>query len=267
MHARMYVVSARFLFTCCSLLSRSALCFALCINSVCTLSIDALGQAYVRKHVFEKLNLTTTTFLPPRDTWANCVPTWNDTTPDAPGPGYRNRVIQGQVSDQNAYALGGIAGHAGLFSTAGDIAALTHRILFAQDADSFINKTTATLFTKVSSSSLLLLLLPFFSRHYTPPPPFLLLLLLPSLLIVPSTWLRTFVCVCVSVSVCVCMVQVHNLTQSSRALGWDTNDYKMNSYRGCANLSSTTFTHTGLLTCLGLSVYCCLVVKQPHLCQ
>lgn len=37
----------------------------------------------------------------------------------------------------------------------------------------------------------------------------------------------------------------YNLTQSSRALGWDTNDYKMNSERGCANLSSLTYTHTG----------------------
>lgn len=38
---------------------------------------------------------------------------------------------------------------------------------------------------------------------------------------------------------------MHNQTQSSRALGWDTNDYVSNTYRGCANLSSTTFTHTG----------------------
>lgn len=38
---------------------------------------------------------------------------------------------------------------------------------------------------------------------------------------------------------------ISNRTQSSRALGWDTNDYVMNSYRGCGNLSHTTFTHTG----------------------
>jgi hypothetical protein len=37
----------------------------------------------------------------------------------------------------------------------------------------------------------------------------------------------------------------YNLTQSSRALGWDTNDYTMNTYRGCANMSALTFTHTG----------------------
>ena len=38
---------------------------------------------------------------------------------------------------------------------------------------------------------------------------------------------------------------IANRTQSSRALGWDTNDYVMNTYRGCGNLSQTTFTHTG----------------------
>ena len=39
--------------------------------------------------------------------------------------------------------------------------------------------------------------------------------------------------------------KIHNRTQSSRALGWDTNDRASNSYRGCGNLSATTFTHTG----------------------
>ena len=39
--------------------------------------------------------------------------------------------------------------------------------------------------------------------------------------------------------------KAENLTQSSRALGWDTNDYKMNTERGCANLSPLTYTHTG----------------------
>lgn len=37
----------------------------------------------------------------------------------------------------------------------------------------------------------------------------------------------------------------YNLTQSSRALGWDTNSYTMNTYRGCGNFSTLTFTHLG----------------------
>ncbi len=39
-------------------------------------------------------------------------------TEDCP---WRKRVIHGEVHDQNAYAMGGVAGHAGLFSTAQDI--------------------------------------------------------------------------------------------------------------------------------------------------
>jgi CubicO group peptidase (beta-lactamase class C family) len=40
---------------------------------------------------------------------------------------WRERVLHGQVHDQNCYAMGGVAGHAGLFSTAKDI----HRFLAA----------------------------------------------------------------------------------------------------------------------------------------
>lgn len=38
---------------------------------------------------------------------------------------WRMEVIQGHVHDENAYALGGYSGHAGLFGTAGDIFTLT----------------------------------------------------------------------------------------------------------------------------------------------
>jgi CubicO group peptidase (beta-lactamase class C family) len=36
----------------------------------------------------------------------------------------RHGLVLGEVDDQNAFAMGGIAGHAGLFSTAGDLAAI-----------------------------------------------------------------------------------------------------------------------------------------------
>lgn len=61
----------------------------------------------------------------------------------------------------------------------------------------------------------------------------------------------------------------YNLTQSSRALGWDTNDYTMNTYRGCGNFSALTFTHTGYTgVCavggFGAQVFCvCLPVGWP----
>jgi CubicO group peptidase (beta-lactamase class C family) len=43
----------------------------------------------------------------------------------------RGRVLVGEVDDLNAYAMGGIAGHAGLFGTAGDLAALAHALCAA----------------------------------------------------------------------------------------------------------------------------------------
>lgn len=54
-------------------------------------------------------------------------------TEDCP---WRERVIHGEVHDQNAYALGGVAGHAGLFSTALDLHRFTVELMRAYRADS-----------------------------------------------------------------------------------------------------------------------------------
>jgi CubicO group peptidase (beta-lactamase class C family) len=61
-------------------------------------------------------------FNPPRSLRARIPPTENDQT-------YRKRLIQGEVHDQNAWAMGGIAGDAGMFSTAGDVAIFAQMIL------------------------------------------------------------------------------------------------------------------------------------------
>lgn len=44
---------------------------------------------------------------------------------------WRKEVIQGHVHDENAYALGGYSGHAGLFGTARDVLTLTNALLKA----------------------------------------------------------------------------------------------------------------------------------------
>jgi CubicO group peptidase (beta-lactamase class C family) len=41
----------------------------------------------------------------------------------------RHGLVLGEVDDLNAFAMGGIAGHAGLFSTAGDLAAIATALL------------------------------------------------------------------------------------------------------------------------------------------
>ena len=59
-----------------------------------------------------------------------------------PEPGRRSRIaatefqtaparglVWGEVHDENAWALGGVAGHAGVFGTAGDLAALARSLL------------------------------------------------------------------------------------------------------------------------------------------
>jgi CubicO group peptidase (beta-lactamase class C family) len=49
--------------------------------------------------------------------------------PTADDRTFRHRIIQGEVQDENVSVLGGVAGHAGLFSTAEDLAILAHAML------------------------------------------------------------------------------------------------------------------------------------------
>jgi len=49
---------------------------------------------------------------------------------------WRREIIQGQVHDENAYALGGYSGHAGLFGTALDIFTLTTELVNIYQGDS-----------------------------------------------------------------------------------------------------------------------------------
>ncbi|HEX5236677.1 MAG TPA: serine hydrolase domain-containing protein [Silvibacterium sp.] len=60
------------------------------------------------------LSLETARFNPP-PAWRNQIPpTEDDTT-------FRHRILQGEVQDENCSALGGVAGHAGLFSHTKDV--------------------------------------------------------------------------------------------------------------------------------------------------
>jgi len=76
---------------------------------------------YAKQHIFAPLGMNASQFKPPRKAWAATAPTENDLN-------FRKRLMQGEVHDENAWAMGGVSGHAGLFSTAGDTA------IFAQMA-------------------------------------------------------------------------------------------------------------------------------------
>jgi CubicO group peptidase (beta-lactamase class C family) len=71
---------------------------------------------FVRRTVYEPLGMRSTMFRPPTALGTRIAPTI--------GPGTR-----GEVHDGNARALGGVAGHAGLFSTASDLAVFAEAML------------------------------------------------------------------------------------------------------------------------------------------
>lgn len=70
---------------------------------------------FARKNIFAPLGMNSSMFNPPPSLQARIAPAQNDTA-------WRKRLLHGEVDDENAWAMGGVAGHAGLFSTAGDIA-------------------------------------------------------------------------------------------------------------------------------------------------
>jgi CubicO group peptidase (beta-lactamase class C family) len=63
---------------------------------------------------------------------------------------FRKRIIQGEVQDENAFILGGVAGHAGLFSTAEDLARFAHAML--QGGRPILRPETVALFTHRESA-------------------------------------------------------------------------------------------------------------------
>jgi CubicO group peptidase (beta-lactamase class C family) len=55
--------------------------------------------------------------------------TWRSRTAPTEHDDWRGRTLQGEVHDENAWALGGAAGHAGLFGTAGAVGAFAQSVL------------------------------------------------------------------------------------------------------------------------------------------
>jgi serine-type D-Ala-D-Ala carboxypeptidase len=83
---------------------------------------DESLDTFCQREIFGPLSMTRTTFNPAR-AWKESIP------PTADDHTFRHRVIQGEVQDENASTLGGVAGHAGLFSAAEDLATFAQAIL------------------------------------------------------------------------------------------------------------------------------------------
>jgi beta-N-acetylhexosaminidase len=78
--------------------------------------------AFAQRQIFAPLGMNSSSFNPPRSLRPRIAPTEQDQS-------FRKRLVHGEVHDENAWVMGGIAGHAGLFSTAGDIAAFAQMML------------------------------------------------------------------------------------------------------------------------------------------
>lgn len=97
---------------------------------------------FLSERVFQPLGMGDTFFRPADSLRDRIAPT--EVTPP------RGYPIQGEVHDENAFALGGIAGHAGLFSTASDLAVFAQMMLNggSYNGTRIIADSTVALFTK-----------------------------------------------------------------------------------------------------------------------
>jgi CubicO group peptidase (beta-lactamase class C family) len=79
-------------------------------------------DSFCRREVFGPLGMLHTAFRPPAS-WHDSIP------PTVDDRAFRQRVIRGEVYDENASVMGGVASHAGLFATAGDLAIFANAML------------------------------------------------------------------------------------------------------------------------------------------
>jgi serine-type D-Ala-D-Ala carboxypeptidase len=100
---------------------------------------DESLDRFCQREIFAPLAMTSTTFNPPQEIRAQIPPTANDQT-------FRRKIIQGEVQDENAFVLGGVAPQAGLFSTAEDLSKFAHAML--NGGRPILRPETITLFTR-----------------------------------------------------------------------------------------------------------------------
>ncbi len=125
---------------------------------------------FCQHEVFGPLGMVNTAFNPPKELRHKIPPTADERSEGCGGGAparenrtsspqsgvsqtrstFRKKIIQGEVQDESAYVLGGAAGHAGLFSTAGDQARFAHAILHG--GHPILRPETVALFTRREAS-------------------------------------------------------------------------------------------------------------------
>jgi CubicO group peptidase (beta-lactamase class C family) len=109
------------------------------LASVAGAELDVFAQ----KEVFSPVGMSRSYFNPPANWKTGIPPTEDDRT-------FRHRVIQGEVNDENAWVLGGVAGHAGLFAPATDVARFAEWML--RGGSPTLKPATVELFTRRAAS-------------------------------------------------------------------------------------------------------------------
>jgi CubicO group peptidase (beta-lactamase class C family) len=82
-------------------------------------------DVFAKQHIFQPLKMAHTTYVPPASWRDLCAPTTQR----------GGKWIIGEVHDPRSYAFGGVAGHAGLFSTADDLAIFCRMLLHGGSLD------------------------------------------------------------------------------------------------------------------------------------
>lgn len=99
-------------------------------------------DVFANRRIFKPLGMESSFFNPGRELKANIAPTEYDRK-------FRKQLVHGFVHDEKAWAMGGVAGHAGLFSTAPDISKFAIMMLgLNAQKEPFIKKSIKDMFTK-----------------------------------------------------------------------------------------------------------------------
>ena len=100
-------------------------------------------DTFCSREIFAPLNMSQTMFNPPLGLRVTIPPTEDDRS-------FRLRIVEGEVNDENAYVMGGVSGHAGLFAPAIDIARFAECML--RGGTPILQPATIELFTRRETS-------------------------------------------------------------------------------------------------------------------
>jgi uncharacterized protein YbbC (DUF1343 family)/CubicO group peptidase (beta-lactamase class C family) len=104
-------------------------------------------DSFCARRIFQPLQMTDTGFNPPREKLARIAPTERE----------GGRMLRGVVHDPRARKMGGVAGHAGLFTTAADLARFCRMLLNGGELDGarVLKPETVALMTSVQTPAAL----------------------------------------------------------------------------------------------------------------